>query len=216
VALKGNRLSVQAGVGHRESLLDLKPQDLLQVLPPEAMGLRNILVPGISLGLAAFILSFAMNASLQKVTENISIYFAVPLFLLVVGLGVITDALGLASAKANERAILSMASRKVKGAKESLWFVRNAPKMSSVFNDLMGDVSATVSGALAVAIVYKIKGVLPEASLLLLTSAGVALASFLTCGGKAVIKPFSLRRAENIVLLLGRTRKLMLRLTGRQ
>ena len=172
--------------------------------------MRKFLFPGLGLGLFAFVLSFALNASIQRIIEGIPLYFGLPLFLFVVAVGILTDALGLACTRASEKALLSMASRKIKGAKESVWFVRNASRMSSVFNDVMGDVSATLSGALAVAIVYKLKGAFPGVSALFLTSASVACASFLTIGGKAVVKPLALKQSNSIVLILGKIRRFFL------
>ncbi|HHY16515.1 MAG TPA: hypothetical protein GX524_00415 [Firmicutes bacterium] len=169
-----------------------------------------------SLGLLAFILSFALNASFEELAQGISLYLSIPLFLFVITLGIVADGIGIASARADEKALLSMASRKVKGARESLWFVRNAPKVSSVFNDVLGDVSATLSGALAVAMIYRIRSVFPWWNVMWLTSLGVGLVSALGVGGKALFKPFALRHSEKLVLVLGKIRLVMLRVFRRK
>jgi CBS domain containing-hemolysin-like protein len=169
-----------------------------------------------SLGLLAFILSFALNASFEELAQGISLYLSIPLFLFVITLGIVADGIGIASARADEKALLSMASRKVKGARESLWFVRNAPKVSSVFNDVLGDVSATLSGALAVAMIYRIRSVFPWWNVMWLTSLGVGLVSALGVGGKALFKPFALRYSEKLVLVLGKIRLVMLRVFRRK
>ncbi|HHW17930.1 MAG TPA: hypothetical protein GXX30_03390 [Firmicutes bacterium] len=174
------------------------------------------ILQGLWLGLGAFFLSSSMNAFLEKITENIPLEVGIPLFFAVVFLGIISDGIGLASARAKEESILSMASRKVRGARESLWFIRNASKVSSVFNDVMGDVAATLSGALAVATVYRFRHLLPGVSLVLLTSLGVGLASFLSVGGKAVFKPLALGHAESIVLFLGKVRYFFSRVLRRR
>jgi len=157
------------------------------------------------LALSGFALSFVLNFSFENLSRRIPLEYSVPLFFLVVVLGIACDGIGIAAARAKEEALLSMASRKVTGAREAVWFVRNAPRVSSVFNDLMGDVSATLAGALAVAMVLRAKG--PD---LYLTSAAVAVASFLSVGGKALFKPFALKYAETIILLLGKLRRLWL------
>ena len=102
-----------------------------------------------------------------------------------------------------------MASRNVKGAKESLWFVKNASRMSSIFNDVLGDVSATLSGALAVAIIYRARPLFPAfnaVSVLWLTSLGVGFVSALGVGGKALFKHVAMQRSEGIVVFLGASR----------
>jgi len=157
------------------------------------------------LALGGFALSLVLNFSYENLARRIPLGFSVPLFFLVVALGVAADAVGIAAARAKEEALLSMASRKVAGAKEAVWFVRNAPRVSSVFNDLMGDVSATLAGGLAVAMVLRFRG--PD---LYLTSLAVAGASFVSVGGKAMVKPFALKHAETVILLLGKLRRLWL------
>lgn len=170
----------------------------------------------LGLGFLAFILSFSLNAAFEELARGISFYLSLPLFLLILVFGIVADGAGIASTKADEKALLAMASRKVSGAKESLWFVRNAPKVSSVFNDVVGDVSATLSGALAVAMIYKISSNFPWVNVVWLTSLGVGLVSALGIGGKALFKPFALRHAERIVLLLGKARHLIFRVFRRE
>jgi hypothetical protein len=163
----------------------------------------------LGLGVLAFLLSFGLNATFEELAREISVYLSVPLFLLVIALGIVADGIGIASTAADEKAVLSMASRKVPGAKESIWFVRNAPRVSSVFNDVVGDVCATLSGALAVAMIYKVRSSFPSANLLWLTSLGVGIVSALGIGGKALFKPFALKHAEGMVLVLGKATYLM-------
>ena len=173
-------------------------------------------IQGLGLGFFAFLLSFILNVSFEELAQGISVYLSIPLFLLVIVFGILTDGIGVASTKADEKAILSMASRKVAGARESLWFVRNAPRVSSVFNDVIGDVCATLSGALAVAMIYKVRSLFPTVDLVWLTSLGVGIVSALGIGGKALFKPFALKLAEEMVLVLGKASYLMRRVFRRK
>ncbi len=168
------------------------------------------------LALLGFALTFTFNAAFEELVKGISLYVSIPLFLFVIALGIFVDGIGIASTKACERALLSMATRKVVGAKESLWFVRNAPQVSSIFNDVIGDVAATLSGALAVAMIYKVRFMFPSINLIWMTSIGVGLVSSLGIGGKALFKPFALKHAEVLVLLLGKTRHLVFRVLRRK
>ena len=159
----------------------------------------------LALSFAAFLLSFVMNAAFEGISHGISLGVGIPLTLSVVGLGVISDGLGVASARAKEGPLLSMASRRIIGAR-ALWFVRNAAKVSSVCNDVLGDVAATISGALAVAVSFSVQAAYPDISWLLATSAAVGVASALSVGGKALFKPVALKYAESMILFLGRAR----------
>ncbi|HHX10746.1 MAG TPA: hypothetical protein GX729_05205 [Firmicutes bacterium] len=173
-------------------------------------------IQALGLGFLAFLLSFVLNATFEELAKEISVYLSIPLFLLVIAFGILTDGIGIATAAADEKAVLSMASRKVSGARESLWFVRNAPRVSSVFNDVIGDVCATLSGALAVAMIYKVRPLFPSVNLVWLTSLGVGIVSALGIGGKALFKPFALKHAEGMALMLGKASYLMRRVFRRK
>ena len=177
-------------------------------------GRLGFYLQALGLTLAGLLLSFGMNFSLERLIDRISLGFTLPLFLGVILLGVASDAIGVASARADEQALLSMASRRVAGAREAVWYVRNASRVSSVFSDLMGDVSATLGGALAVAMAFRMRDTFPEASGVYLASAAVGIAAGLSIGGKALSKPFALKYAETIILLLGKMRRLWLAALG--
>ncbi len=177
-------------------------------------GRLTFYVQGLGLALAGFFLSVGMNYSLETLIDRIPLWFTIPLFLAVILLGVVSDAIGVASARATEQALLSMATRRVLGAREAVWYVRNASAVSSVFSDLMGDVSATLGGALAVAVAFRLRGYFPETSGIYLASIAVGVAAGLSIGGKALSKPFALKYAETIILLLGKIRRLWLAVLG--
>jgi len=168
----------------------------------------------LGLSIAGFFLSFGMNFSLERITDRIPLELTLPLFAGVILLGVACDAVGVASARADEQALLSMASRRVSGAREAVWYVRNASRVSSVFSDLMGDVSATLGGALAVAMAIRLRGSFSPDTLPYLASAAVGVASLLSIGGKALSKPFALKYSEAIILFLGKLRRLWLGALG--
>lgn len=165
----------------------------------------------LAFALSAFLLSFFINMTFERLSQAIPAYFGVPLFLLVVFLGIAGDAVGLAATRAKEQSLLSMASRKVPGAREGVWFVRNAPRVSSVFSDLAGDVAATIAGALAVALMFRVRQYIPYVDWTVATSAAVGVASMLSVGGKALFKPVTLKYAESIILILGRIRQRIIR-----
>jgi hypothetical protein len=160
----------------------------------------------LTFALSAFFLSFVMNMTFERLSQAIPPHFGVPLFLFVIILGIASDSVGLAATRAKEQSLLSMASRKVPGAREAVWFVRNASRVSSVFSDLAGDVAATMAGALAVALMFRVRQYIPYVDWAVATSAAVGVASMLSVGGKALFKPVTLKYAENIILILGKIR----------
>ena len=62
-------------------------------------------------------------------------------------IGIIFDIIGVAVTSADEKPFHSMAARKVPGAQESIRLLRNAERVSSICNDVIGDICGVVSGS---------------------------------------------------------------------
>ena len=95
----------------------------------------------------------------------------------------------------------SMAAHRVPGAQEALKLLRNAEKVSSFCNDVVGDICGIISGTASASIVLLIlanrQSVGTGAQLLEIGMA--ALVSGLTVGGKAVGKTFAMTKSTSIV-----------------
>lgn len=156
----------------------------------------------VALGIFAVVVSFVLNFVSERISTHVSPYLGVPLLAAVIALGVVADVVGVACTRAREPSLLSMASRRIRGAREALWFVRNAGLVSSVANDFLGDVCSTVAGALAVGLSF---GLAAETGLerSVLAALVVGLCAGLAVGGKAWLKGIGLRHAESIVHRLG-------------
>ncbi len=92
-----------------------------------------------------------------------------------------------------------MAARRIKGAKTCVNLVKNAPRVSNVCNDVIGDICGIVSGATSVSIVAQLLVNYPllDATLIgLLASAAVAC---LTVGGKAIGKDMAMNNGTAII-----------------
>jgi len=136
------------------------------------------------LGRAGYIVSFAILA----------------VFIIV---GIIFDMVGLAVATAAEAPFHSMAAHRERGATESLRLIRNADKVTSFCNDVVGDVTGIISGATAALIAARLMAGLSTESLLFpLIISGVVAG--LTVGGKAVGKTFTFNNSTVIVLRVGK------------
>ena len=55
--------------------------------------------------------------------------------------------MGVAATSSEEKTFHSMASRRVPGAKEAIWLLKNAEKVASLCNDVVGDICGVISGA---------------------------------------------------------------------
>lgn len=155
----------------------------------------------------AFCLAVTLSAALSLVSESVmgSAGLAVALLILAlfILLGIVFDVIGVAVTAADPRPFHSMAAHKVKGAKEALKLLKNASTVSSVCNDVVGDICGIVSGTTAAVIVLHLQRLTPIHALVI--SVGVtALISGFTIGGKALGKNFAMRSSTKVVHFVGR------------
>ena len=122
--------------------------------------------------------------------------------LCIIFIGIIFDMIGLSVATADEKQFHSMAARKIKEGKIAVALIRNADKMSSVCNDVVGDICGIVSGSTAASIALRVFTD-PEISFfgnLMVT----ALVSGMTIGGKAIGKYFGMNYSEDIIYIIAK------------
>lgn len=122
-----------------------------------------------------------------------------------IAIAVISDMIGVAVTACSIEPFTAMASRKVKGAKEALILLKNAEKVSSLCNDVLGDICGIVSGAAGASIVTRITiNMTSNAGVILV---GALLSSFiaaLTIFSKALGKKYSIDNCNKITLLVGK------------
>ena len=97
-----------------------------------------------------------------------------------------------------------MAARKVPGAQEAIQLLRNAEKVGSICNDVIGDICGVVSGSasatIAALILTNVDIGWPRGVSLIMS----ALVAGLTVGGKAIGKSFAINSCTTIVHGVGR------------
>ena len=90
-----------------------------------------------------------------------------------------------------------------KGAKAAIRLLQNANQVSSVCNDVVGDICGIVSGSTAAVIVTHLQRDLSTTSVLISIGA-TALISGITIGGKALGKTVALNKSTSVVYWVGR------------
>ena len=121
-----------------------------------------------------------------------------------IGLGILCDIIGVAVTAADPRPFHSMAAHKEPGAKEALVLLRNAGRVSSVCNDVVGDICGIVSGTTTAVIVVRLQTAFALPESVLLSVAVTALVSGLTIGGKALGKTVAVNKSTSVVYWGGR------------
>ena len=153
--------------------------------------------------IVSFVLSIVFSAVTSTVLSGIGIVFAFIVLFIIIGINVLFDIIGTAVMNAEEAPFHSLARRRVFGAAEGIKIIRNAPQISNLCCDVIGDIAGIISGAATALIVEQLAKVLGIKALfpsLLLTG----IVSSLTIGGKAVCKVIAMQRANSIVFSIGR------------
>lgn len=157
---------------------------------------------GLFITVISFTLSILILFASTSIFKAISPEFAFLVVLGIILLGVCFDVVGMAVTAADEIPFHSMASKKLRGAKYSIMLLRNAPRVSSFCNDVVGDICSVVSGAAGTAIVYRLFTGSKNVSLIeIIVGAFIAA---LTVGGKGFAKNIGINNANYIVYKVGR------------
>ncbi len=137
------------------------------------------------------------------IMENSNIVVAFLILLAIVLIGIVFDVIGVAVTSADEKPFHSMAARKVPGGQEAIKLLRNAERVSSICNDVVGDICGVVSGSasatIAVQVLQNFEFTFPQIVSLLMS----ALVAGLTVGGKAIGKTFAINSCTKIVAGVG-------------
>jgi CBS domain containing-hemolysin-like protein len=113
-------------------------------------------------------------------------------------LGVVFDMIGLAVATSDEAQFHSMVAKRVKGAKMALKLKKNADKVSSFCNDVVGDICGIVSGSTGAVIAIKIVEIYNFNNLIVVLIV-MGIISSLTIGGKALEKGIAMKKSNKIL-----------------
>ena len=140
----------------------------------------------------------------DKIMASSGIITAFLILLTIVLIGILFDTIGVAVTSADESPFHSMAARKVPGALESLRLLRRAERVSSICNDVVGDICGVVSGSAAATISLQLLQHFQPSWPRIVSLIMSALVAGLTVGGKAVGKTFAVNSSTTIVHNVGR------------
>ena len=151
-------------------------------------------------------LSFGLSVVMSFVTslfvESAGLLVALLSLIVLVMIGIITDVIGTAVTSADEQPFIAMASKRILGAKQALQLIRKAERVSSILNDVVGDIVGIISGSAgSVIAVYLVSLGLKSAIASMLIT---AFTSAFMIGGKAYGKGLAIANSDRIVLTVGR------------
>ena len=160
----------------------------------------KILFITLALSFCFSILSELLLSSTKSVLTTI---ISIVMLLLFILIAVICDMIGVAVASADVAPFMAMASKKVRGAKETIKLLQNADKASSFFCDIVGDACGIICGTIGASIiaVISLNGQIWQIIIGAMISAVIAA---LTVFGKAVGKAIAIQSSEAIVFRVGK------------
>lgn len=152
----------------------------------------------ITITVTSFAISFCFSFLSETALPKVSLLPGIIILLLVIFLGIIFDIIGVAVQTADEKPFHSMNSRKVKGAAVAIKFKKNADKVSSFCNDVIGDICGVISGSAGSMIALSLSSYL-HCNRFLVVLFVMATVSALTIGGKAIGKSIAMNQSNEIL-----------------
>lgn len=146
----------------------------------------------------AFLISLFFSFTSETLIPSVNMVIGIIIVLLFILIGVLFDMIGIAVTAADEAPFHSMNSRKVKGANVGVIFKKNADKVSSFCNDVIGDICGIISGSAGVIIASNLSNTF-NIDVFLMTLLITALIAALTIGGKAIGKSIAINNS-NVIL----------------
>lgn len=160
----------------------------------------------LTVGIWAVLIALPVGFLSQTVIAGLpSLWISICVLLLVIVIGIVFDVLGVAVTAAREPPFHARAARGIFGAREASRMVQNAHEVASFCNDVVGDVSGTLSGAIGIAVVYQLFTELSPRQAIIGTTVMSAIIAGLIVGGKAYGKVFALQRSTDLVFFAART-----------
>ncbi|MCQ5129864.1 hypothetical protein NE562_09350 [Butyricicoccus faecihominis] len=168
--------------------------------PPRLINVRWV----VTIMAVSLVLSMTMSYLSSEALNNANTITSFIVLFLFIALGIVFDMIGVAATSATEKEFHSMAARKVKGAREAVWMTRNAEKVSSICNDVIGDIAGIISGATGALIVAHMTAGAGALRAVIISLAITGMISAMTIGGKAAGKGIAIANNGKILAVCGR------------
>lgn len=152
----------------------------------------------VTITVVAFFISFLFSFASETIMPNVSVLVGIILVVIFIILGILFDMIGVAVTSADEKPFHAMSAKKIRGANVAVLFKKNADKVSSFCNDVIGDICGIISGSAGVYIASNLATTYafrPFTTSLFIT----ALIAAFTIGGKAFGKGIAINNSTMIL-----------------
>lgn len=162
---------------------------------------RHLLLVGLGTLAATIAISLFAETTVRQVAN-----LGIALFLLVViiTVNVVFDVIGTAAAASREAPFHAKAAKKVFGAQHSVYLARNRDKVANFTQDVIGDIAGIVAGALGITLIARAALTRPGIDTVVFSALITALIASLIVTGKAYGKRVAVRKATEIIFIVGK------------
>lgn len=150
-----------------------------------------------------FFLAVALSFFSETIIVKANLISAIAILIFIIFVGVFFDLIGVAVTACPEMPLNVLSAKKIRGAKEAVRLLKNADRVANFCNDVVGDITGIVSGAVGATIVFRLISNNPTLEKTILSIAITGFIASLTVGGKALGKNIALKKSKFIVLKSG-------------
>lgn len=166
-------------------------------------------------GFGSFFLAILFTLLAETFSSKLnSIVLSLFFLLFIIFINIVADVVGTAVTAASHVPFNAKAAKRVEGASNGLQLIRNADKVANIANDVIGDITTTVSGALGISIVVQVLRAGLQFDQFWLNVLITALISVIIVTGKAAGKKIALSHPEEVIFMVGKFLARLERVTG--
>ena len=152
----------------------------------------------ITIILMAFAISLVFSFASELLLKNAGLILSIILVLVFIILGMIFDMIGVAVTSADDKPIISMNAKKIKGSNMAVKLIKNSDKVASLCNDVVGDICGIVSGTAGVTVAVTISSKF-NIDLFIVSLLVTSIIAALTIGTKAMGKGVAIKNSTKII-----------------
>ncbi len=166
-------------------------------------------------GVGSFFLAILFTLLAETFSSKLNnIVLSLFFLLFIIFINIVADVVGTAVTAASHVPFNAKAAKRVEGASNGLQLIRNADKVANIANDVIGDITTTVSGALGISIVVQVLRAGLQFDQFWLNVLFTALISVTIVTGKAAGKKIALSHPEEVIFMVGKFLARLERVTG--
>lgn len=151
-----------------------------------------------------FVMAAIFSVISERLVQELDTLMAFIVLVMIIFIGIFFDIIGIAVATAEEKPFHAMAANRIEEAKQAIQLVRNASQVSNFCNDVIGDISGIISGAIGTIIIYNMINTYGFENGAILSIVITSFIASLTVGGKALGKSIAMIYYDKIIFRIAK------------